>query len=249
MRQISIAICILLLPAAARAGDDTLALARAHLNAGIAYYDEARYDEAAREMEAAYRLRPVAALQYNLAECYDRLSRLDDAVGAYRKYLEGTPGAPDRATVEARISNLEKRASGQSQPAAAPEARTVFKTIVVYRDAPPAPGRAARWAAWGVGVLAAAALASGVATAVLAGQAANTVKHDANTAMPPVFEGKSRDAVERGQTMTAISGVSFGVMAVGVAGAVALYYLGKKIDREAQKREQAWRVDEKGVHF
>ena len=39
--------------------------------------------------------------------------------------------------------------------------------------------------------------------------------------------------------MSIISGVSFGVMAVGLAGAVALYFLGKKIDREAIKNEQA----------
>jgi len=227
--------------------DEGLAAARAHLNAGIAYYDEARYEEAAREMEAAYRVRPVAELQYNLAECYDRLGRLPDAARAYRKYLEGVPHAADRPVVEARIANLEKRAAGQ-QPQA-PNERVVFKTIVVYREAPPPPGRAARWAAWGVGALAVAALASGVATAVLAAKAADDEKRYANTAMPAPFDGPARDAEQRGQTMSIIAGVSFGVMAVGVAGAVALYYLGKKIDREAKKQQEAFWFDGAAVHF
>ena len=230
------AIFFLLLVAHPTLADDTLAGARAHLNAGIAYYDEARYDEAAREMEAAYRLRPVAELQYNLAECYDRLGRPEDAARAYQKYLDGSPKATDRATVEARIANLQKR--GQSP--ALPGQRVVFKTIVVYRDAPPQPGRVARWAAWGVGVLAAAGLASGIATAVLAAQAADDEKRYANVMSPAPFDGKPRDAEQRGQTMSIVSGVTFGIAVVGVAGAVALYYLGKKIDREAKRNSEAF---------
>jgi tetratricopeptide (TPR) repeat protein len=231
------AIFFLLLVAHPALADDTLAGARAHLNAGIAYYDEARYDEAAREMEAAYRLRPVAELQYNLAECYDRLGRPDDAARAYQKYLDGAPKAADRATVEARIANLQKR--GQEPPPVAGE-RVVFKTIVVYRDAPPEPGRVARWAAWGVGVLAAAGLASGIATAVLAAQAGDDEKKYANPMSPAPFDGKPRDAEQRGETMSIVSGVTFGIAVVGIAGAVALYYLGKKIDREAKRNEQAF---------
>jgi hypothetical protein len=189
-------------------------------------------------MEAAYRLRPVADLQYDLAQCYERLARFSDAADAYRKYLSGAHNASDRALVEARIANLEKRTAGQPMPSAAPE-RVVFKTIVVYREAPPPPGRAARWAAWGVGVLAAGGLASGIATAVLAAQAADQVKAGADPSMPPAFEGKPRDAERRGGTMTIISRGTLGVAVVGAAGAVALYYLGNKIDREAKQRMEA----------
>jgi NAD(P)H-hydrate repair Nnr-like enzyme with NAD(P)H-hydrate dehydratase domain len=90
-----------------------------------------------------------------------------------------------------------------------------------------------------VGVLAAGALASGIATAVLAARAYNEVKSDGNLAMPSPFEGKARDAEQRGDTMAIACGVGFGVAVVGAAGAAALYYLGKKIDREAKQREQA----------
>jgi hypothetical protein len=197
-------------------------------------------------MEAAYRVRPVAELKYNLAECYDRLNRFGDAVRAYREYLEGSPRAADRATVEARIANLEKREQGQAAGEAAPRSgeRVVFKTIVVYRDAPPPPGRGARWAAWGVGALGVAGLAAGIATAVLAAGAFSDEKSHANVSMPAVYEARFED---RGQTMATISGVGFAVAVVGAAGAVALAYLGKKIDREAKQREVSFSAQ--GVHF
>src|SRR5260370_37161474 len=78
------------------AQDDKPERARIHLKAAIAYYDEARYDDAAREVEAAYALKPLPDLQYNLAQCYERLGRYEDAAKAYETYLHASPTAPDR---------------------------------------------------------------------------------------------------------------------------------------------------------
>jgi len=214
--------------------DPRLVAARAHVLAGIAYYDEARYDEAAREMEAAYRLKPVPELQYNLGECYERLRRYDDAVVAYQRYLEGLPRSPDHARIEARIGNLRGLAADR-RAEAPPQEKVVFKTIVVYRDAPPPPGRVARGAAWAVGVLGLAALASGIATAVLASQAADEVAASADPTRPPTFEGKPREAQSRGEALEIASGVSFGVAALAATGAVVLYLFGNKVDREAKR--------------
>src|SRR3954470_15396377 len=77
--------------------------ARIHLKSAIVYYDDGRYEDAAREMRTAYDLRPLADLQYNLAQCYERLNKLDDAAAAYEKYLAGRADAPDRQNVQARI--------------------------------------------------------------------------------------------------------------------------------------------------
>src|SRR5438874_4555154 len=85
--------------------------ARIHLKAAIAYYDEARYEDAAREMEAAYALKPLPDLQYNLAQCYERLGRYTDAATAYQTYLKANAGANDRKLVETRIANLRERAA------------------------------------------------------------------------------------------------------------------------------------------
>ena len=56
MRSILFCVCLCILGSAhtARAADDVnTERARIHLKAAIAYYDEARYEDAAREMEAA----------------------------------------------------------------------------------------------------------------------------------------------------------------------------------------------------
>src|SRR6476646_10488299 len=85
--------------------------ARIHLKAAIAYYDEARYEDAAREMESAYALKPLPDLQYNLAQCYERLGRYTDAAAAYETYLKANPAAGDRKLVETRVVNLRERAA------------------------------------------------------------------------------------------------------------------------------------------
>jgi tetratricopeptide (TPR) repeat protein len=219
---------LVLASATARASDPIVERAHVHTQAGIDFYDEASYEAAAHEFEEAYRLKPLPELQYNLAECYERLNRPEDAAQSYQKYLDGKTNAPDRELVETRIRNLRAR---KVEP---PREKTVLKTIVVYRDLPPPPGRATRWAAYGVGVLALGALASGIATSVLATQAANDVEKLANPSAPGTFDGKARDAQNRGQTEQIVAGVSFGVAAIGAAGAIGLWFLGRKIDREAR---------------
>jgi tetratricopeptide (TPR) repeat protein len=224
--------------------------ARIHLKAAIAYYDDGRYEDASREMRAAYDLRPLADLQYNLAQCYERLNKLDDAASAYEKYLAGKGDAPDRKNVQARIDHLRERAraeaSGQTPPPTAPVEKVVFKTIVVYRDAPPPPGRAARWAAYGLFVLGAAGVATGIAYAVLAKQAADDVTLGGNVLSPPTFDGPLRDRQESGQSYPIISGVAFGVGALALAAGIGLYVAGQKIDQEAARREKE---AGRGFHF
>lgn len=223
--------------------DKTTERARIHLKAAIAYYDEARYEDASREMEAAYALKPLPDLQYNLAQCYERLGRYNDAAKAYETYLQGNPAAPDRKLVETRIGNLKDRAAAMaagSKPAPLPATeKVVFKTIVVYKTAPPPPGRGVRIAAYGLGVLALGALASGISFAVLAKQNADYVTSHGSTTGSVTFDGPARDAQKAGQTDVIVSGVSFGVAALCAGGAIGLYLLGNKIDKEAPKLTMA----------
>src|SRR5712692_943919 len=74
--------------------------ARIHVKAAVAYYDEGKYEDAAKEMRVAYELKPLADLQYNLAQCYERLNKLEEAADAYEKYLAGKATAPDRKQVQ-----------------------------------------------------------------------------------------------------------------------------------------------------
>lgn len=58
----------------------------------------------------AYELDDRPLLQYNLAQAYERLGQLDQAVRAYRIYVEHTPGDDPRAVnARARIASLEQR--------------------------------------------------------------------------------------------------------------------------------------------
>ncbi|MSP63555.1 MAG: hypothetical protein EXR72_25070 [Myxococcales bacterium] len=111
----------------------------------------------------------------------------------------------------------------------------MFKTIVVYREAPPAPGRGARFAAYGVGVVAVGALATGIALGVLAQRKSDFVAAGANPEQPQAFEGAYTDAESAGRTFQVVSWVGFGVAAVGAAGAIGLFLLGSRIDREAPR--------------
>jgi tetratricopeptide (TPR) repeat protein len=224
--------------ARAQAPDDRTERARAHVKAAIAYYDEARYDDAAREMNAAYELKPLPDLQYNLAQCYERMGRYDDAAKAYESYLAGKPEAPDKRQVMQRIDNLRERAKAQAsglKVTPPPAEKVVLKTIVVYKYAPPPPGRAARWAAYGLWALGAAGIAVGITYAVLAAQAANDVTNGGDPNNPMPFDGALRATQESAKTYPIISGVSFGIGGLAVAGGVALWLIGRKIDKEAPK--------------
>jgi hypothetical protein len=227
----------------ARAQDQKTERARIHLKAAIAYYDEARYEDAAREMEAAYALKPLPDLQYNLAQCYERLGRYNDAATAYDTYLRANAEAQDRKLVETRIANLRERAAAvkagsQVPPPSGGNEKVVFKTLVIYKEAPPKPGRGVRFVAYGLGAVALGAVGSGIAFAVLASKEADTVTKGGSTITTPSFD-TVRDAQKNGQTDVIISGVSFGVAGLCAGGAIGLYLLGNKIDKEAPKLTMA----------
>jgi len=224
--------CLVSATAKADEAPDRVELARAHLRAGIAYYDDGKYDDALKEMQVAYALKAVPDLQYNIAQCFERLGRYEEAAGAYETYVSGRPNAADSNSVRARIGNLRERA--KTGVGAAPVEKVVFKTIIVYRAEPPAPGRAARFAAGGLWALAAVGAASGIAFAVLAKQSADTVTAGGNVDMPPSF-GNQRATQESGKTSVIVSGVSFGIAGLAALGGAGLWILGRKIDKEAPK--------------
>lgn len=238
-----LALAVVLSAATARAEQDAATTkARVHLRAGIADYDEGRYAEAASEMAQAYALKPLPALQYNLAQCYERLGKLEDAAKAYETYLTGGD-AGDREVVLKRIENLRAREKAQTEGQAQatpppPEEKVVFKTIVVYREVPPPPGRLARAAAYGLFALGAAGLATGIAFAVLTVQASNQVHDDGNPSNPPSFNTASATQAN-GHLYPIGTGVGFGVGALAIGGGIGLFLAGRKLDHDAQKQRDA----------
>ena len=109
-RSTILSLFLVLLPSPARAGDAvdaaTIDMARRHFQAGSAYFEEARYDDAVREFRESYRLAPRGDLLYNIAQCYVRKKDAARAIEFYAQYLSGRQDVPDRASVERTIEGL-----------------------------------------------------------------------------------------------------------------------------------------------
>lgn len=97
-------------PPTAPAAPDPSVEARERFMAGAELFDEERFDAAAVEFERSFALRPVPVVLFNLAQCYRRLLRHDDAIEAFRRYLAlgGASIAADRRRgVEQEIATIE----------------------------------------------------------------------------------------------------------------------------------------------
>ena len=65
------------------------------------------YQGARGHFERALRIEPIAPIHRDLARTFERLGNYDDALVAYRDYLEAQPHAEDEADIRAAIERLE----------------------------------------------------------------------------------------------------------------------------------------------
>mgnify|MGYP001587059220 CR=1 FL=1 len=89
--------------------DDTTATAKKYFDSGKILYKQASYKEAIMEFQKAYSLVPHGALLYNIAQCYEKIGDVPQALRAYKEYLRAVPNAEDKDYVQVSINNLEKR--------------------------------------------------------------------------------------------------------------------------------------------
>ncbi|MBX3274479.1 MAG: tetratricopeptide repeat protein [Sandaracinaceae bacterium] len=106
-------------PSAAEEG--TQARARVHFQAGASYYEAGAYDDALREWTRAYELSPRPELLYNLSLAYQGLNRLSEARDHLRRFLDEVSDIPNRANLELRVENLERRIAAQAEAMAPPD--------------------------------------------------------------------------------------------------------------------------------
>jgi tetratricopeptide (TPR) repeat protein len=85
-----------------------LELAKAHYATGQIYYERARFPDAAREFEEAYRLSGRPELLYNMGKAYDGSSDAARALTAYRRFLANVSQSTDRPWVMGRVDQLGK---------------------------------------------------------------------------------------------------------------------------------------------
>ncbi len=111
------AIALLFLLASAARGDvgpvtdsdPDVEVARRHFEHGLELYMNARYSDAIGEFEAARRLKPLPALGYNIARCYDRMERWQEALAEYERYTQLIAPVPPDRELQERIQVLQDR--------------------------------------------------------------------------------------------------------------------------------------------
>jgi tetratricopeptide (TPR) repeat protein len=112
--------CVVLLamvsPARAQTLDPDTEAAVRHYHLASEKYQAGRYAEALAELEQARALRPLPALDYDIARAHDRLEHWAAAKAEYERYLRADPRAADAEDIRARIETLRARIR-----AAAPE--------------------------------------------------------------------------------------------------------------------------------
>ena len=114
--------------------------ARTHYQAGVSYYESARYEDAVREFETAYNLTPRVELLFNISQCYERLGNLAEAVRYLESFVEGTDDDAMRQLQQERLRNLRGRLADEPEPEPEPdpEPEADPPTLGVV-DVPPEP--------------------------------------------------------------------------------------------------------------
>jgi Tetratricopeptide repeat len=78
-------------------------------------FEQGKYEEALAAFEASYRLSERPGTLVALANTYELLGRLEEAVTALRRYQPHAP-AGERTVIRERISSLERRVKSRPQP-------------------------------------------------------------------------------------------------------------------------------------
>ncbi len=153
-RVIAIVCAIGLLAVAAPARAQTASETKAHdaFVLGQAAFNEARYDDALTQFQAAYDLSKRPELLLTLAKTYRKLGRYDDALAACDRYLTTNPAQPQqRSTYEfmgqlhaekTRVESVVNAAA--TAPATAAAAPAAPATNPLVSAPPPSAADAAR---------------------------------------------------------------------------------------------------------
>lgn len=112
--------------------------ARTHFDAGASYFEAGSYEDALREFQRAYDLSRRPELFYNISVCHQHLGDLEQALLFLQRYLEQASSIENRANLELRAQNLERRLGqrapegndAQSGARSEPAERTVERTPV-----------------------------------------------------------------------------------------------------------------------
>jgi tetratricopeptide (TPR) repeat protein len=147
------------MPARADIADDpNTESAKRHFSEAMKFYEASDYSAALRELEAGRAAKPLAAFDFNIGRCLDRLERLPEAIEAYQRYVDSQPTPEDAPTVRARIDQIRERLARLPVPAVTPVEKPV--------EPPPPPKKPVSKRAVVLGVVAGVVVVVGVGLGV-----------------------------------------------------------------------------------
>jgi len=82
---------------------------------GSQHYNLGEFAPALESYKRAYRVKPLPAFLFNIAQCHRKLGQHKDAVLMYQSYLTGVPDADNRKVVEGLIAESKAAAAEQQK--------------------------------------------------------------------------------------------------------------------------------------
>lgn len=89
--------------------------ARTLFNVGNRHYELGEYTHALEVYKKAYRVKPLPAFQFNIAQCHRKLGQHAEAVAMYQAYLVGVPDAQNKELVESLIAESKNQIATAEQ--------------------------------------------------------------------------------------------------------------------------------------
>lgn len=239
---ILVAAAVIAIPPAARAegswSGEVPAKARSLAERGRQLHDAGDYAAAITAFTQAYVIAPSPALLFNLAQAYRLQGNCDDAALMYRRYLATSPTPEGRVLAEAHLATVERclRKLSLNIPVETPQGIVIKPrsgSLMASEASEPGPG-GSRLAQFekdvGVGLM-----LGGTVVLGLAGYYAIEA-HSAAGEVAAAYEkgAKWKDVApidSRGKSAAANAKLLGGGGAIGVAGGVALYLLGRHTER------------------
>lgn len=83
--------------------------AKALFSDGNQHYNLGEFPQALELYKSAYRVKPLAAFLFNIAQCHRKLGHQQEAITMYQSYLAGIPDAQNRALVESLIAESQQK--------------------------------------------------------------------------------------------------------------------------------------------
>jgi tetratricopeptide (TPR) repeat protein len=206
------------------------AQARSHFDRGQRHYNVGDFDRAIDEFKRAYEISPAPGLLFNIAQAYRAKKDRDNALYFYTTYLREDPQAPERAYVEARMSELRgSEPSVTEPPAPSPPAPVRPPAAIVTRVPPPArddPGHGLKMAGLITAAGGAVLIGTAAVFAVRAGSASDEVSQA--FAMHQAWSPHLAEVYADGQNQETAAWIAGAVGAAALATGGVLYYLGAR---------------------